>query len=179
MMNENTYVADSRRTIRSGCTRLTVTLNLALAITLLAVAQVGATLYSDPPSPRFDYPTNGSTVEGIVMVSVYAPELLQYQAELGVDSGSWQVMKGRGDGVFQMLWNSAYVHNGKHSLTARFSMGLGRPPVYAISVLVNVENIEIEPPPPISQAGILSNPCIHEMPAYGLMPNHCYPPVTN
>jgi hypothetical protein len=171
-------MAESRRTTRSGRTRLIGTLFVALVILLLAVVQVSAAVNGNPPTPRFVSPLDGWTVEGTVPVMVKAPDLPLFNAELGVDGGSWQPMHYKGNGVFFATWNSAYVQNGKHILTARFALELGGPPDVAVSIHVLVQNEEI-PPQPIADAGILSHPCIQVMPAYGLKPNECHPPVTN
>jgi hypothetical protein len=87
-------------------------------------------------------PLDGSTVQGIQSVIVAAPEYSLYYAEFGVDGGRWQPLQDQGDGTFAAKWNSGHVPNGKHTLTARFSLGPGKLPVYTTSIRVYVENID-------------------------------------
>ncbi len=159
-MNAMNDTEKQRRTYGSGRARLLGTLMAALVILLLAVGQVGAAAGNKPQTPRFLTPLNGSTVEDQVLVMVFAPSFVGYDAEFGVDGGNWQPMKDNGDGAFELLWNSGYASNGKHTLTARFSLGLGRPPVAAVSIQVAVQNPLIDAPPNV-QAGTLTPPCIH------------------
>lgn len=146
-MNENTASVNWRRANGSGRARLIGPLIAAVVMILLAVGHAGAAVHSKPPTPYFVSPLNGSTVEGTVPVIVFAPELAQFDAELGVDGEQWQPMHSRGDGIFELKWNSADVSSGKHTLTARFTFGPTRPPIYGISIRVNVLNPEIPLPP--------------------------------
>jgi hypothetical protein len=174
-MNEMKALENRRRTNTSGRARLIGILIAALVMMLFAVAHVRAAVNSKPQTPHFNSPLNGWTVEGTVPVTVFAPELALFNAEFGVDNGSWQPMQSKGDGVFELKWNTAYVSNGKHTLTTRFYLELGGPPEVAVSIQVYVRNIRI-PPLPDGQAGMLPLPCIHVIPPYGLEPSACAAP---
>ncbi len=175
-MNEQTGKANWRPANGSRRARLVGISFVVLALMLLAVGQARAAVNSKRPTPYFASPMNGSTVAGAVPVIVYAPELAQFDAELGVDGSNWQPMYSSGDGIFKLEWSSADVGSGKHTLTARFSLGLGRPPVYAISIRINVVNYEIPPPP---EAGMLPLPCIRVDAPAGLRPAACGSPATS
>jgi hypothetical protein len=130
-------------------------LMVALVLILLAVGQARAAANSNPPTPYFVAPLNGSIVSNTVTVIVFAPEYTNWIAELGVDGGNWQLMSTKGDGTLALSWNTGYASNGKHTLTARFTNELGGPPVAAVSIRVSVQNEE-----PDGQASKLPLPCI-------------------
>jgi hypothetical protein len=110
---------------------------------LLAAGHASAArLNAIPPGAGFVEPLDGSIVRGIQSVVVSMPEYAHLQAELGVDGDNWQPMQHQGDGLFNAKWNTGQVPNGKRTLTARFSLGPGRPPEYAISIRVYVQNID-------------------------------------
>jgi hypothetical protein len=175
-MNEHYGKANWRPASGSGREWFIGILIAALVLMLLVVGNAGAAANSKSPTPYFASPLNGSTVEGTVPVIVYAPEFAQFNAELGVDGVSWQPMHSRGDGIFDMKWNSADVGSGKHTLTARFTLEFGRPPVYAVSIQVKVLNLEIPLPP---EAGLLPLPCIYVEVPTGLRPAACGAPATS
>ncbi len=171
-MNAFSQLENSRRSNRTGRSRLFATLLFALVLMLLAAGQARA---GGNSPPRFFSPLDDSVVEGLVTIAVYAPDLAQYQAEFGVDNANWQAMVTSGEGLFQFKWNSAYAGRGLHTLTARFSLGPGRPPVAAVSISVWVNNEE-----PDAQAGagsLLADNCINVLRPYSTNPPKCSAPI--
>lgn len=124
-------------------TRLIGTLLVVMMMSVLAAGQAqGAAPHGIPGEAYFKAPEDGSIVTGIQTVMVWAPEYSLFYAEFGVDGGRWQPLQDQGGGAFAAKWNSGQFPNGKHTLTARFSLGPGKVPVYAVSIRVNVQNIE-------------------------------------
>jgi hypothetical protein len=142
-MNEKSYVAAKRQGTGFGRALLVASLFAVVVTVLLAAGHASAArLLAIPAGAGFVEPVSGSIVQGIQSVVVSAPEYSLFHAELGVDGGNWQAMQNQGDGLFAVKWNSGHVPNGKHTLTARFSVGPGRLPLHTISIRVYVQNID-------------------------------------
>lgn len=114
--------------------------SLLLTALLLALFALPAPAAARPATPLFVTPIDGQSIEGSTVVTVYAPDLDGYNAELGVDHADWQAMNSDGSGLFSAKLNTAYYSSGKHTLTARFSIGPSGPPEVAISIQVIVQN---------------------------------------
>lgn len=142
-MNETTYYANSRPSNYSTRVRLLAALFLALVIMLLAAGQAkGAMHQATLPGVDFKSPLDGSIVKGVRTVLVYAPDYAPTLVELGVDGGGWQPMQHQGGGLYAAKWNSGQFSNGKHTLTARFTLELGAPPIDAASIRIYVRNLD-------------------------------------
>ncbi len=142
-MNENSFVAVTQRASDFRRARLAAAVIALVLMLLMAAGHADAARFNAiPPGARFITPLNGSVVQGVQSVVVSAPEYSQYYAEFGVDGGKWQPLQHQGDGIFNAKWNSGQVPNGRHTLTARLSLGPGKVPIYSVSIRVYVQNID-------------------------------------